>query len=80
MQLISVERWTFWTAVVLAVATPVLSTGIGVIYSSTGANSGTSWDVGAFVGALVWVVLLVSVASGGSRDPSVRSVPASPRA
>jgi len=78
MQVICVERWTFWAAIVAAVAGPVLSTGFGVWYSASGANSGTIWDVGGIVAALVLVLLLVSVALGGSRDPSVRSLPATP--
>ena len=78
MQVISVERWTFWAAIVLAVAGPVLSTGFGVWYTPTNSFGGTSWDIGAWVAALVFVLLLVSIALGGSRDPSVRSLPATP--
>ena len=75
MQLISVERWTFWSAVVLAVAGAPLSTGLGVWYNP---NTGVSEGIGASLATLVFVLLLVSVVLGGSRDPSVRSVPASP--
>ncbi len=75
MQLISVERWTFWGAVVLAVAGAPLSTGVGVWYNP---NTGVSEGIGASIAALVFVLLLVSEVLGGSRDPSVRSIPASP--
>jgi len=75
MQLISVERWTFWSAVVLAVTGAPLSTGVGVWYNP---NTGVSEGIGASLAALVFVLLLVSVVLGGSRDPSVRSLPASP--
>ncbi len=75
MQLISVERWTFWSAVVLAVAVAPLSSGVGVWYNP---STGVSEGIGASLAVLVVVLLLVSVVLGGSRDPSVRSLPASP--
>jgi hypothetical protein len=75
MQVISVERWTFWSAVVVAVAGPALSTGFG-IWTSSGPNGTTTFAWGGLVAGLVFVLLLVSVIAGGSRDSSVRSLPA----
>jgi hypothetical protein len=74
MQIISVERWTFWAAVVLAGVGPIASPIIG---SMIGAQNGNLYPGGLFAGPL-FVLLLVTVAFGGSRDPSVRSIPASP--
>jgi hypothetical protein len=75
MQLISVERWTFWSAVVLAVAGAPLSTGLGVWYNP---NTGTSEGIGASIATAVFVLLVVSLVLGGSRDPAIRTVPPSP--
>lgn len=76
MQLISVERWTFWTAVVLAVLGPVLNSVVGPMFSL---GQGTYVVTeGLFSGPLL-VLLLVSVVLDGSRDPSVRRVPAQPQ-
>jgi hypothetical protein len=42
------------------------------------ASTGESIFLGSSVGGLVFILLLVSVALGGSRDPSVRKAPAVP--
>jgi hypothetical protein len=76
LQLISVERWIFWSAVVLAAAGPWLSTNFGTLVN---ASPGESIFLGSSVGGLVFILLLVSVALGGSRDPFVRKAPAAPR-
>jgi len=72
MQVIAVERWTFWTAVLILVAGFVVQTVVGPVYDFT---TGTTYDFvpGLFSGGLI--LFLVSVALGGSRDPSVRSLP-----
>jgi len=72
MQVISVERWTFWAALATAFAGPIL-TAWGV---SSYTNGGTTWAISWI--SLVFLLLLVSVALGGSRDPSVRRIPAQP--
>ena len=74
MQLISVERWTFWAAVVLALVGPIAHGWIGSTYTS---GSTTIVTDGLFATPL-FIVLLVSVALGGSRDPAVRRVAAPP--
>jgi len=73
MQLISVERYTFWAAVVLAVFGPVMATGF-----STYCQPGTGGCVGFGSGLAVVVVILLilSWAMGGTHDPAVRQVPA----
>jgi len=76
MQLISVERWTFWTAVVLAGVSPILNT----IYEATYGSGGTGEGILGLTGGAVLLLLLVSVGFGGSRDPSVRSVFSQPEA
>lgn len=76
MQVISVERWTFWSALVLAAVGTPLVTGFGTWVTSSSAGGSTSVAFGVATALLVFVLLLVSVALGGSRDPSVRSLPA----
>jgi len=74
MQLISVERFTFWAAMATAFFGPILS---AVLLPNAAANETTAtlpWV------SVVLVLLLISVALGGSRDPSVRQVPAPPDA
>ncbi|HYB78561.1 MAG TPA: hypothetical protein VEG66_02220 [Thermoplasmata archaeon] len=73
MQLISVERWTFWAGLATAFLAPIL-TALLPSYVSNGTTVTISWV------SLVFILLLVSVALGGSRDPSVRQVPARPDA
>jgi hypothetical protein len=75
MQLISVERWTFWSALVVAGVGPILETLVGPTITS----GGTSETTLGFTAGPVFILILVSVALGGSRDPSVRSVPAQPQ-
>ncbi len=75
MQVIAVERWTFWTAVLLAVAGPIAATGFGV-WSTTSNGETTSMSVAGVVATASFVLLLISVAMGGSRDPSVRTLKA----
>jgi hypothetical protein len=75
LQLISVERWIFWSAVVLAATEPWLSTNFGTLVI---ASTGDSIFLGSLVGGLVFILLLVSVGLGGSRDPSVRKAPTAP--
>ena len=73
MQLISVERWTFWTGLGAAFFGPLLTavlTGIGWLTTANLGDTEGGWLV------VVLVLMLASVALGGSRDPSVRSVPA----
>jgi hypothetical protein len=79
MQVISVERWTFWAAVVVAVAGVPLATGFGVLSQSCGLGCASSTDLGVSLAFVVFLLLLVSVALGGSRDASVRSLPARAR-
>ena len=76
MQVISVERWTFRSAV--AVFGPVPATGFG---NFTRGSNGTATTVAfaSVVALVVFVWLLASVAMGGSREPSVRSLPATGR-
>jgi len=72
MQLISVERWTFWAGMATAFFGPILT---AVLLPSAASNEATTtipWV------SVVLIVFLVSVALGGSRDPSVRRVPAQP--
>jgi hypothetical protein len=72
MQLISVERWTFWAGIATAFFGPMVST---VLLPSAASNATTvtvSWL------PAVLILFLVSVSLGGSRDPSVRRVPAQP--
>ncbi len=76
MQVISVERWTFWTAVVIAALGIPLSSNFGLFVSSCGFGCVTSVSLGIALSFVVFLLLLVSVAIGGSRDPSVRSLPA----
>ena len=79
MQVIAVERWTFWSAVVLAATGPALSSGIGDWVYTQGPSTAISLQVGGVIAGLVFVLLLVSVLAGGTRDPSVRSIPPLPR-
>jgi hypothetical protein len=76
MQVISVERWTFWSAVIVAVVGAPLTTAFGTLSYASGGGGIWSLDVGLLLALVVWVLLLVSVAMGGSRDPSVRRIPA----
>ncbi|HTT46091.1 MAG TPA: hypothetical protein VMH38_08810 [Thermoplasmata archaeon] len=69
MQVISVERWTFWAALVTTVAGPIITS----IETSSYTNGSTTWSISWI--SVVFVLLLVSVALGGSRDPSVRRIP-----
>lgn len=73
MQVISVERWTFWTAVVTAVVAPILTNGFGV-WAVTSDGGVTSTALAVPIESLAFVLLLVSVALGTSREPSVRRV------
>jgi hypothetical protein len=77
MQVIAVERWTFWSAVVVAVLGPVLAAGFGMLSISSG-NSTVTTGFGGTVTVLVFALLVVSVYLGGTRDPSVRRLPAQP--
>jgi len=70
MQLISVERWTFWTGLATAFFGPIISAVLFPSTLSNGASVSIDWL------AVVLILFLVSVALGGSRDPSVRRVPA----
>jgi len=75
MQLISVERWTFWGGVAAAFFGPLitaLAQGLGWLSTATPTYPEAGWL------SIVFVLLLVSVALGGSRDPAVRRVPAQP--
>jgi hypothetical protein len=77
MQVIAVERWTFWAAMLALIG------GFGVSAISEpnlSAFSGTSYDIGPAVFSLALVLFLVSVAVGGSADPSVRRIPEEPPA
>ncbi|HYA54945.1 MAG TPA: hypothetical protein VEG42_05015 [Thermoplasmata archaeon] len=77
MQLISVERWTFWGGVAAAFFGPLITAvleGLGWLSYTTPTDAEAGWL------PIVFVLLLVSVALGGSRDPSVRRVPAQPEA
>jgi hypothetical protein len=79
MQVISVERWTFYAAVVVAVAAIPLSTGFGMLTQSCGFGCATNVDLGTALSGLAFILLLVSLAVGGSRDPAVRQLPARDR-
>jgi hypothetical protein len=79
MQVITVERWTFWAAVVVAVAGMPLSTGFGILSKSCGFGCASSTDLGVSLALVVFLLLLASVGLGGSRDPSVRSFPSRAR-
>ena len=74
MQLISVERWTFWAALATAFFGPILSAVLVPGAASDGTTFALPWV------SVVLVLLLASVALGGSRDPSVRRVPVQPDA
>jgi hypothetical protein len=74
MQVISVERWTFWAAVVVAVLAGPLSTGFGGVWNSCGSGCVSGIDLGVSLTFVVFILLLFSVVMGGSRDPSVRSL------
>ena len=74
MQLISVERWTFWTGLATAFFGPIVSAVFLPGTPSNGVSYSADWL------AVVFALFLVSVALGGSRDPSVRRVPAQPDA
>jgi len=74
MQIIAVERWTFWAAVLTLVVGFVVDSTVGTYVSP---NSGMSWDLAPGIFVLAFVLFLVSLALGGSRDPSVRRLPAS---
>jgi hypothetical protein len=75
MQVIVVERWTFWAAVLVMVAGFALSATVG---SNINPVTGTSYDLTPGIFALGLVLFLVSLAFGGSRDPSVRKIPPLP--
>lgn len=79
MQVISVERWTFWTAVLIAAVGIPLSSNFGFFVQSCGFGCATSVNLGIGLSFVVFILLLVSVAIGGSRDPSVRRLPARAR-
>ena len=74
MQLISVERWTFWAAMATAFFGPILSALLFPGTASNGTVTTLPWV------SVVLILLLVSVALGGSRDPTVRRVPVQPDA
>lgn len=74
MQVIAVERWTFWSAVVAAVFGPVLATGFGAVTIASPGGTTTSMFAPALAG-VVFVLLIVSVYLGGTRDPTVRRIP-----
>lgn len=72
---IRVERWSFWAGVLVLVATLVLFTVFG---QQTNPPYGTGWDflpVGVIVGLML---LLVSVAVGGSSTPDAGEPRADP--
>jgi uncharacterized membrane protein YhaH (DUF805 family) len=75
MQVIAVERWTFWAAVLTMVIGFVVGSTVGTYVDPT---SGTSWDLTPGVFTLALALFLVSLAVGGSRDPSVRRIPPQP--
>jgi hypothetical protein len=75
MQVISVERWTFWTGIAAAFLGPL----IAMVLTAVGWTSVTPSDAVAGWFPVVFVLFLVSVALGGSRDPSVRRIPAQPQ-
>jgi len=70
-QLISVERWTFWWGILSVVAGVIL---LGPLGQVNDFSSGFSVDLGYAWFILALAILLVSVALGWSRDPSVRQV------
>jgi hypothetical protein len=74
MQVISVERWTFWSA--------VAACWVGLLSPTAAPNGvlvagGTTWNLFATFLTLALILTLVSVALGGTRDPSVRRLAAS---
>jgi len=75
MQVISVERWTFWLAVLLCVAGIAVDAVIGPIYNFT---TGLEYSFGPPLFTAGLLVFLVSVALGGWCDPSVRRFPGQP--
>jgi len=75
MQLISVERWTFWAALAALVAGFVVEVAGGGTYTA----NGVTWNLSGIVVSVAFFLLLATVALGGSRDPSVRRIPAPDR-
>ena len=71
MQVISVERWTFWTAVLVSVVGMVAQWLIGTIQLGGGFFIDPA-EAGLGLG---FVLFVVSAALGGSRDPTVRRIP-----
>ena len=68
MQIISVERWTFWTGFAIVFLGFAFD---GVTYT-TYASGTTTWNVGPWVILLGFALLAISVGLGNSCDPSVR--------
>jgi len=72
MQLISVERWTFWSGLAVAFFGPLVTVVILPMFGIDAGTFTTDWL------PVVLILMIVSVAIGGSRDPSIRRVPAQP--
>lgn len=72
MQVISVERWTFWSAVVILLAGLVVQTVAGPTYNFT---TGVAYSVAPEVFAAGLIVFLVSLVLGRACDPNVRRFP-----
>jgi len=72
MQVIAVERWTFWGAVLLMVVGFAVESVVGPIYNFSG---GTEYDPAYAIFVAALIVFLASVILGISRDPTVRNLP-----
>jgi len=72
MQVIAVERWTLWAAMLTMICGFI---GSAVSEPNLSAFSGTNYNVGPGIFVLALVLFVVSVAVGGSADPSVRRIP-----
>lgn len=66
MQLIPVERWTFWGGVLVLVASFVVGTLVGVTYNP---SSGMSTDPADAFYLFAFFLFLISAVLGGSSHP-----------